>query len=324
LYYVVVEDPNRNVKTPSQSNIRNSKDASGTSANGSTIYANYFDVSANAPRSYEITGLKGGTNYKVFGCVYESATNTNSLYSRVKSATFTTTGTNVSWITTFEVPQNSISATSATLNVRTDRAGTLYYVVTTDSRTPTANNIVNGLGYNNSTVTYSNRVSVSANTTSSQPLSNLTTGTTTYYVFGVLYTNTNEYSEIKNCNFAAGNGATQLWSVSYTVSPGSVTPTSGAISFSASGNTYTANSSITVNATDATNGAVIRIAVTKGSGVNGYTVTSNIGTGKDSASSTEFAIPVNTLYVGSTNVVLTVQESNRNNLTYTITINRQS
>jgi hypothetical protein len=313
LYYVVVEDPNRNVKTPSQTNIRNSKDASGTSANGSTIFAGYFELqTANAPRSYEITGLKGGTNYKVFGCVYEN-TNTNSLYSTVKSRTFTTTGSNVNWITDFNVSQ--VASGSAALNVRTDRAGTVYYVVTTDSRPPTADNIVNGRGYNNGNAVYSSRVAVSANAYASPTptLSNLTANTL-YYVFGVLYTSGNVYSEIKSYNFTAGT-VIALSNVYGAVYAGSgTTPTQAAISISApSGYTYPV--SVTVKAADINiSNAYILITVVKGSS---SIVSSSSGVTKQS--DTTFTVPNNL-----NNFTLTVQESGRSDyLTYNFTIYRQ-
>ncbi|MDR1246077.1 MAG: S-layer homology domain-containing protein [Clostridiales Family XIII bacterium] len=313
LYYVVVEDPNRNVKTPSQSNIRNGRDASGTSSNSSTIYSGSFPVSANTSVYRDITGLKGGTNYKVFGCVYEGSSS-GSLYSRVKGATFTTTGSNANWITTFDVSQ--VGTGNATLNVRTDRAGTFYYVVTTDSRTPTAENIRSGREYNNSStnVAYYSNISVSANTNSYPTMSNLTAGKL-YYVYGVLYTSSNVYSEIKSYNFTAGSGTTALTNVYGTVYAGSVT-TQAAINISTpSGSVYPV--AVTVkNADISISNAYILITVAKGS-TNSNVTSSTSGVTKQS--DTTFIVPNSLTYF-----TLTVQESGRSDyLTYNFTIYRQ-
>jgi hypothetical protein len=312
LYYVVVEDPNRNVKTPSQSNLRNGRDASGTSSNSSTIYSGSFSVSANVSGYRDITGLKGGTNYKVFGCVYDSSN--SSLYSRVKGVTFTTTGSNANWITTFDVSQSGSG--SAQLNVRTDRAGTFYYVVTTDSRTPTAENIRSGREYNNSStnVAYYSNISVSANTNSYPTLSNLTAGRS-YYVYGVLYTSSNVYSEIKSYNFTAGSGTTALTNVYGTVYANNVT-TAASISYpTPSGSTYPV--SVTVKAADiGISNAYILITVAKGS-TNSNVTSSTSGVTKQS--DTTFYVPGSLTYF-----TLTVQESGRSDyLTYNFTIIKQ-
>jgi hypothetical protein len=193
LYYVVVEDPDKDVKTPSQSYIRNGRDAN----NNTVSVKGSFSVSSGATRSEQITGLKGGTSYKIFGCVYESSSS-NSLYSKVKSATFTTSGSNVNWITRFDV--SAVANSSATLNIAVNRAGRFYYVVTEEGRQPTADNIRNRRDYNNNTAQGSD-FDMSANVSQSPTLSSLTQGRT-YHVFGVLYSN-GEWSEIEHATFTA-------------------------------------------------------------------------------------------------------------------------
>jgi hypothetical protein len=316
LYYVVVEDPNRNAKTPTQSYIRNGRDASNSTSN---VISGNVSVSVGASRSVDVTGLKGGTNYKVFGCVYESSS-TGSLYSKVKNATFTTTGSNVNWITNFEVPSNTIGATSAVLNVRTDRAGTLYCVVTTESRQPTVDQIRTGRDYINSAVT-NNNLYVSANTYAYPSLSFSST-TARHYVFGVLYVN-GEWSEIERYDFTpTGTLATALSSsASYTLS-GAAT-TSGAISFTGSGTSYGA---ATIYLSSADKDANVTITVTKASAVtvalsaNGVTKPGTGNTATGSTGTVSFAI--GSLQTGNNTIVITVAESNRTSLTYTLTINK--
>jgi hypothetical protein len=325
LYYVVVEDPNRNVKTPSQSNIRNSKDANGTSANSNTIFAGYLDVYANSSNSKDISGLKGGTNYKVFGCVYDSTSNSN-LYSTVKSRTFTTTGSNVNWITTYEIPQNSITATGAQLNVVTasGRTGTFYYVVTETSTYPTDYQIrsnqdaigghsINSIASSGSSSNYS----IPINNTSLYPITlynqNLVSGRT-YYVFGVLYTNTNEYSEVERTSFTAGSGYATLTYVEYGLS---TTTTRAAITFNGSGTSYTAPTPVI-----ATGGADVTIYVTKLSGASTITPSAKVDGAGVATLATSFRIPYSGLTDAQTPITLTVAENGRTQVTYTIYINR--
>jgi hypothetical protein len=307
LYYVVVEDPNRNAKTPTPSYIKNGRNANNDTA---YIYSN-FSVSAGASRSVDITGLKGGTNYKVFGCVYESSS-TGSLYSKVKNAAFTTTGTNVDWITTFDVP-STVDAASAALNVRTNRTGTFYYVVTENTSQPVATQIRDGLDKNNyrSLVsTYSQSIS-STGTTYTIPLSGLTSGRN-YCVYGVLYVSGSEYSEIETKNFMAGAGASPLLSMSYSLSP----TTGSAISFSLSGFAYTA-SAPTISLSGTNSGANVEISVSKGSSASNVTAT--MGT---TTNGTTFVIPYGNLASGRNTVTFTVRESGRTDLTYTIYIDK--
>jgi hypothetical protein len=321
LYYVVVEDPNRTVKTPSQSNIRNGKDANGTSANSSTIFAGSFDVYANNSNSYSIANLKGGTNYKVFGCVYEN-TNTSSLYSTVKSRTFTTTGTNTSWITDFSVTQSGTG--SATLNVRADRAGTVYYVVTTDSRTPTAENIRSGsgYGYNNSGLVYASSVYVNANTYASPAptLSGLTAGTY-YYVFYILNTSGSTYSDVKLYNFTASTGtpATALTTrATYDLktSVGAIVLSGGQIDFAASSST-----AYNVIFSAAAAADYVEITITKAAG---SVITSTLNTAIVSTSADNRTVVLRgNLVTGTRNTMtFTVSESGRTPLTYNIYIDK--
>ncbi|MDR1573141.1 MAG: S-layer homology domain-containing protein [Clostridiales Family XIII bacterium] len=319
LYYVVVEDPNRNVKTPVQSYIRNGRDASNSSSN---VISGSFVVSAGASKSEYVTGLKGGTNYKVFGCVYESSS-TGSLYSKVKSYAFTTTGSNVNWITNFEVSQ--IGATSAVLSVRTDRAGTFYYVVTTDSRQPTVDQIRRGQDYNSIVSSVYGGPYIAANTYAYPSLSPLSTNTTGYHVFGVLlYTTTGEWSEIERYDFTTtGTPATALnSSASYTLTLNSVTTSGGIIAFTAGSNTSYSAPQIILSSAD--KDANVTITVTKASAVtvalsaNGVTKPGTGSTATGSSGAVSFAI--GGLQIGNNTIVITVAESNRTSLTYTLTI----
>jgi hypothetical protein len=316
LYYVVVEDPNRNVKTPSQSNIRNGRDAS----NNTAARAGSLNVSSGSQRSDQITGLKGGTNYKIFGCVYES-TSTGSLYSTVKSRTFTTTGSNVDWITTYNL--TSVTATGATLNIATasGRTGTFYYVVTETQTYPTADQIRNGYDYNNNrSIVYSSTgYSQGINSTSSYPITLYSTGLTagrTYYVFGVLYTNTNEYSEIERTSFQAGSGTATSLSVStaaYGVN--AITTQASITGFSFNSAKYSASSTVQAAAN------LIDITFTK-SPNSTVTVTSSntsILTGLTSTTATPFTVRAGLQATGQTVITLTMVESGQTSY-YEITI----
>ncbi|MDR2132333.1 MAG: S-layer homology domain-containing protein [Clostridiales Family XIII bacterium] len=315
LYYVVVEDPNKNVKTPSQAYIRNGRDANNSSAN---VFSGNFVVSAGVNRSLEITGLKSGTNYKIFGCVYEG-TSTNSLFSKVKSYAFTTTGSNANWITTFDLQSNTVGATNATLNVRTDRAGTFYYVVTTESRQPTADRIRNGRDYNNSASIANSIYINSASNTYPIGLTNLQMNTR-YYVFGVLYVNANDYSEIKTFYFTTGTGtaASPLSKVSYSLSA----TTSGGINFTNSGYSYTATEGIKLDGTNA-GAPTTTITIERSSAASSVAVTLN-GANIYSAQQNNATVSINNgsdLNAGKQNpVVITVTEPGKSTLTYTINI----
>ncbi|MDR2089899.1 MAG: S-layer homology domain-containing protein [Clostridiales Family XIII bacterium] len=312
LYYVVVEDPNKNVKTPQQTYIKNGRDAGNSSTN---VISGNFSVSAGASKSMDITGLKSGTNYKIFGCVYES-TSSGSLFSKVKGSAFTTTGTNVNWITEFNV--SSIGSTNATLNVRTDRAGTFYYVVTDQSRQPTANQIRNRQDYNNNPSVTSNNFSVSASTSYPIDLSGLQTNKR-HYVFGVLYVSGSDYSEIETVNFTTGTGTgTALVDVKYELSS-----TPGAISSII--NNFNSDRNYTLNLNGS--GANVTIYVTRASGTS-VSMTVNGTQPASSGGNPEYWIIANgTLFSGastSNSIRLTVTENttNKSSLTYTIYFNK--
>jgi hypothetical protein len=314
LYYVVVEDPNRNVKTPTQSYIRNGRDASNSSSN---VISGNTGVSAGTSKLTEITGLKSGTNYKIFGCVYESTS--SSLYSTVKNYVFTTTGTYVNWITNFDV--QSIGATNATLNVRTDRAGTFYYVVTTESKQPNMNYIRNGRDYNNIGTINGSRT-VSANTYDYPTLSNLAAGTT-YYAFGVLYNG--EYSEIETYRFVTGSGTASLLNQPINYVLRATAATGGAITFNNSGLTYTGTQSIDLR--DSNSGAAVDITVSKSNAASSVRAelqrpsrgTVTLVTNSTNASFS-FTINNNDFDSGTNTVRFTVEEQNKSSLTYTITV----
>jgi hypothetical protein len=311
LYYVIAEDPNRTVKTPTQAYIKNGRDANNSSSN---VISGNFSVSAGSSKSVDVTGLKAGTNYKIFGCVYESSSS-NSLYSTVKNRTFTTTGSNVDWITTFEVPSSTVGTTSATLNVRANRTGTFYYVVTTDSRQPTLDQLRNLRDYNSSNVFGINGSSSinSASTTYPISLSNLTVNTRCY-VFGVLYISSSEYSEIETLNFVTGTGAAPTLSVSYTLSA----TTGGAIRFSNSGVYYTADNAIPLSGDNS--GASVRLSVTKSSSASYVAAKLDSKTLTATTGDTIFDIPNGNLSKGRNTVTLTVSEQGKSTLYYYIYI----
>ncbi|MDR2771300.1 MAG: S-layer homology domain-containing protein [Clostridiales Family XIII bacterium] len=315
LYYVVVEDPNRTVKTPSQAYIKSGRDANNSSTN---VISGNFSVASGVSKPVEVTGLKSGTNYKIFGCVYESSN--NSLYSTVKSRTFTTAGTLVDWITDFSV--SSAGTTSATLNMRANRTGEFYYVVTENATQPTLTRIRNGRDYSNNAAVLSGHPNISsANTYAYQSLSNLTAGRT-YYVFGVLYAN-GEWSEIETRSFNTGAATAAEITVSYSLSTAT---TPGSISFSNSGSSYTATAEL--NLTGNNSGAHVTISVGKSNNASSVTAVLTPASGGSSGSSTEytnntsFYIDNSLLGTGSNRFTLTVAESGRNKLTYTLYIKK--
>jgi hypothetical protein len=311
LYYVIVEEPDKDAKTPSQVYIKNGKDA-----NNSTAYrSDYFSISAGANKSVDITDLKAGTNYRIFGCVYES-TSSNSLYSTVKNRAFTTTGTNADWLTTFEIQSNSITATGATLSVRADRDGTFYYVVSESSTYPTATQIRNGRDYNEYSV-LSGNFTVSSNTSNTRELTGLTTNKR-YYVFGALYAGGN-WSNIKRVDFTPNTGtvAARLSNVSYSTN----TSPSAMTIFDANSSTY----SDTIDLKGS--GDNVTINVTKTSGT---TVSMTIGSRKAetiAGSNTTDSRTITTSdaeFASSSTIVvrLTVVQSGKTDLVYTINIKK--
>jgi hypothetical protein len=312
LYYVVVEDPNRNVKTPPQNYIKNGRDANNSSTN---VISGNLSVSSGSPRSKDITGLKGGTNYKIFGCVYESSSS-NSLYSKVKSAVFTTTGSNVDWIATFEA--SSVSVTNVTLNVRTNRTGTLYYVVTETASPPIATQIRDGLdknNYNSLVSSYSYNIASTGTTypISMTPRSAGLTSNRTYYVHGVLYVN-GEWSEIETKSFTTAETG-PLSSVSSRIS------TQGAIQstiyFTGSGYNYSATSDVYLTGTNS--GADVTLTVNK---INNSFAEASIPSGvAETTNSVNFTIYYNRLTVGRNSVIIYVTESGRT-WYYTVYINK--
>ncbi|MDR2354827.1 MAG: S-layer homology domain-containing protein [Clostridiales Family XIII bacterium] len=310
LYYVIVEDPNRTVKTPPQDYIRNGRNADNSS---SGVISGNFAVSSGVSKPLDITGLKSGTNYKIFGCVYESSS-TSSLYSTVKSSTFTTTGSYVDWITDFSV--SSIGATGATLNVRTNNAGTFCYVVTESSVQPRAARIRDGYDYNNYLGTARGSVNVSANVYTYPVLTNLTANRH-YYVFALLYVN-GSLSEVETRSFTTtGTGATPLLGATYTLS---TTATPGAIAFSNSGFSYAATAAINISATE-NSGATVTITVTKPS--SAVTVTALLNSAAvASTDGVTFYLSSDKLNKGRNTFTLTVAESNKSSLTYTIYIDK--
>jgi hypothetical protein len=313
LYYVIAEDPNRTVKTPTQAYIRNGRDANNSS---SGVISGNFSVSSGASKSLDITGLKSGTNYNIFGCVYEGSS-TSSRYSTVKNRTFTTSGRNVDWISDLSV--SSVGATGATLNVRTNNAGVFYYVVTDNAVQPRSARIRDGYDYNNILGAARGSVNVSANVYASPApvFSNLTAGRN-YYVFGVLYVN-GEFSEIESRSFTTSSlGASPLSSVSYTTT---TTPSSISIAFGNSGYSYTA-ANPTIDLTGTNSGANVTVTVTKSSTATSVTATLN-GANVYSSDGLTFYINSSGFAAGQTyTFTLTVAESSRNNLTYTVYIRK--
>jgi hypothetical protein len=139
----------------------------------------------------------------------------------------------------------------------------------------------------------------------------LTSGRT-YYVYGVLYVNSSEYSEIETKSFVTGTGATPLISMSYSLSP----TTGGAITFSRSGFNYTA-SIPTISLGGTNSGANVEISIVKGSGASNVTATMGAKT-----TDTTFVISNSVLGFGRNPVTFTVTESGRTNLIYTIYIEK--
>ncbi|MDR2295961.1 MAG: S-layer homology domain-containing protein [Clostridiales Family XIII bacterium] len=318
LYYVIVEDPNRTVKTPTQAYIKNGRDASNSTTN---VISGSFSVSSSGSVTADITGLKSGTNYKIFGCVYESSSS-GSLYSKVKSGTFTTTGSYVDWITSLTVPSSVSDATSVGLSVMANRAGTFYYVVTENATQPRATQIRNGYDYKNFQGVARGSIGVSANTAAYPTLTGLTAGKT-YYVFGVLIDSSSVLSEIESRSFTT---TAMTLSVSYAFNAPSATTTTtqgGIIGFSNSGTSYTA-ANPTIDLSGNNSGADVTISVTKASTAS--SVAAALGSTSLTPTTTSSTNPIfrinnGNVPTGTTTLTITVTESGKS-LTYTIYIKK--
>jgi hypothetical protein len=193
-------------------------------------------------------------------------------------------------------------------------------VVSTDSRPPTADRIKNGRDYYNNYLSLTGNITVnSASETYQRTLSGLTDNTH-YYVFGVLYVNNSDYSEIKTYNFSTGTGATPLLlSATYRLT---TTTTSGAITFTHSvtdGFVYTAGPHIDLSGANKDAGVSITVTKTPNAASN-ITASPPAWVTTDS---TTFSIDGNNLTVGRNTLTLTVTEANKRSLTYTIYIDKQ-
>ncbi|MDR1571443.1 MAG: S-layer homology domain-containing protein [Clostridiales Family XIII bacterium] len=190
LYYVVVADSA--AKTPSQSNVRNGRDAG-----GSTAYkSGNFSVPANSSQYVDIGDLRAGTSYRVFGCVY-TGTSSSSDYSIVKVQSFTTTGTDNAWISGMTLMSGDITASTAkfTTNFYVSGGSYMFYwmVVKSGTTAPTNAQIKAG-SYGTNAANNANiaaRGNTSGDSIPSGKSISYTPGSlaaeTNYVVYGVVY-----------------------------------------------------------------------------------------------------------------------------------------
>jgi Tfp pilus assembly protein PilX len=209
LYWVIVAD--KDAKTPSQSNIKNGKNASGNS-----VYSyDNLRVWAKSSQSVDITGLRAGTDYKIFACVYESTSNSSN-YSTVKNASFKTSGTDATWINKQEI--SNVSSSTAQLTSTFSVSGSNYrnywMAVRSGAGAPTAAQIKSGsLGSTNANTNLADRgdtsgtqISSSSNRTLYYDIRNLTAGTS-YYVYGVVYNGSQASNVVRSSVFKAQDNA---------------------------------------------------------------------------------------------------------------------
>jgi hypothetical protein len=127
-YYVIVDDYYGNISTPSQSQIRNGRDAS----NNSAYQTGSVSLTAKSSRTINVSGLVPGTRYTVFGTLYNTDSSLSNYYYRYSNVlwnSFTTDGETKDWVTSVSIPVETIEDTYATMRVRSNKTGTFYYVV---------------------------------------------------------------------------------------------------------------------------------------------------------------------------------------------------
>ncbi|MDR0424407.1 MAG: S-layer homology domain-containing protein [Clostridiales Family XIII bacterium] len=320
VYWVIVEGSSSS--TPSASRIRDGRDAS----NNYVDHSDSFSVSANSSESMDIYDLTPGTNYRIYGCVFDG-TSSNSNYSVVKSASFKTTGTNNQWISRLNVPTADIQETSARFTSTFSVSGSSYrfywMAVKNSNPTPTPAQIKAASygGSSTATNTYNPNIvdfgdgsgySVPSSRSLSYDVNNLVAGET-YAVYGVVYSGSSTYSNVVKSNtFKADSQvayATNLtaMSLSYKDGGGSTKPLeSGKFSFAPG--TYTYNVALPAGSTEMSLSVTTAALATARHNGN---VFANFG------ATGSISVPLGT---GTTQVDITVRESGKTDRVYRLNV----
>ncbi len=133
-------------------------------------------MTAATPVTINLTGLTAGTTYKLYFVAKDAS---NNLQSAVGFATVTTVADSTPPTTTASPSvSNGLTATTASISVTINEAGTGYWVLVAGAATaPTSAQVVAGVNYGAVTLVRSGNTAMSAATPASISLSGLTTGT---------------------------------------------------------------------------------------------------------------------------------------------------
>ncbi|MDR1134756.1 MAG: S-layer homology domain-containing protein [Clostridiales Family XIII bacterium] len=143
LYWVVVE--NRSAGRPSQANIAGGKDKYGDAV----VKSGSAELERNVSYTADITGLKSGNTYQIYGYVSKAANS----FSRVESGSFSTGGVNTPSLSGFTANWGNDNRLEMGFTVNT--TGKFYWIAVSESDrafAPTAEKIKAGSANSNQTV----------------------------------------------------------------------------------------------------------------------------------------------------------------------------
>ncbi|MDR1135257.1 MAG: S-layer homology domain-containing protein [Clostridiales Family XIII bacterium] len=325
VYWVLVEGSSSS--TPTASRIYNGRDASNNYASDS----GNFSVSANTSTTEDITGLTPGTSYRIYGCVFDSASSSAN-YSTVKYATIKTTGTNNQWISRISVASADIGETSASFTATFGVSGSTYkfywMAVKSSNTAPTASQIRAGSygttasaeskNANIADVGDSSGVTLPSTKSLSYDVNYLTSGDS-YVVYGVVYSGsgTSSYSNVvKSTTFKAGSStayASNLKAMSLTYENGGNTQTVASSKFSFAAATYTYNLSLPTGSTKLTLSATTDTLATARYSNNTFATFGSTG-----------SVEIPLLQSGVTPIEITVRQDGRTDRIYKINVTVES
>ena len=319
LYWVLVYD---NSSTPSQANIRNGYNSSGSRA------IDYGEVTVSARSTsytFEVPDLEPSTVYRVYACVYDNSDD----YSVVRNEKFTTSSSSTSnWLSSITTPSGSnltsdTAYATANFNVYASSYRFYWMLVESAARAPSASEIRDHtyttssqndyrVDWPNSAITPPTSSSVNAGKYIIE-LKALTPGKS-YRVYGVIYSGSS-YSTVRNTS----TFTTPTSSVSYAANLTGMSvqyDDSGAWK-DASGFNFTGATRNYTISTPASN--KVKISVTPASGTTAR-MAGSTGVTVTSTGTNEWELTKPTS-ASSFTATVTVEQSGRTSVDYTLTIN---